>query len=207
MSKTGPKTSPPTPLTGRSTPSRRSLRAGAVRRAAGRLTGDWRFAVDRGDRHLTETTRQIQGAGGKGSGGGGNTHVPTESRDTLRSKQIAHVIDLVSEGEIEGFSGDALQRIYLDDTPIRNPDGSLNLSDITLQYRSGTPLQEPVSGYGFDTAYEAPVAVELKYDKPVVRTLGNENTTALRVTLSVPQLTYQNPETGDLSGSSVEFRI
>src|SRR5260363_216547 len=50
-------------------------------------------------------------------------------------------------------------------------------------------------------------SVELKYDKPVVRTLGNENTTALRVTLSVPQLTYQNPETGDLSGSSVEFRI
>src|SRR5260363_319354 len=118
MSKTGPKTSPPTPLTGRSTPSRKvtacrccTASCGSAHRCLALRCRPGRSPFD-GD-HAPDSRR-----GRQGSGGGGNTHVPTESRDTLRSKQIAHVIDLVSEGEIEGFSGDALQRIYLDDTPI-----------------------------------------------------------------------------------------
>lgn len=41
--------------------------------------------------------------------------VAQEAADSLRSKQFARVIDLVSEGEIEGLVN-GLESVYLDDT-------------------------------------------------------------------------------------------
>ncbi len=44
------------------------------------------------------------GGGGKGGGGGGGTtHVPSEADDSLQSVQFASVLDLISEGEIDGI--------------------------------------------------------------------------------------------------------
>ena len=42
------------------------------------------------------------GGGGKGGGGGGGSASVTV--DNLNSKQVARILDLLSEGEIEGFS-------------------------------------------------------------------------------------------------------
>ena len=73
-------------------------------------------------------TKYVQGAGGGGGkGGGGGAHTPTESDDTLQSIQFASVLDLVSEGEIQGLD-DGNKSIFLDDTPVQNPDGSNNFS-------------------------------------------------------------------------------
>jgi len=44
------------------------------------------------------------GGGGKGGGGGGSGRVAQESPDSLRSIAYASVLDLVSEGEIEGLA-------------------------------------------------------------------------------------------------------
>ena len=45
----------------------------------------------------------IIGSGGGGKGGGGGGRTPHEDKDNLDSKQFAKVLDLISEGEIEGL--------------------------------------------------------------------------------------------------------
>lgn len=50
-------------------------------------------------------TALIAGAGssGGGKGGGGAARTPTTERDSLDSRQYAQLVDLVSEGEIQGL--------------------------------------------------------------------------------------------------------
>ena len=66
------------------------------------------------------TKKAIRGSGGNGGGGGGGGH---EASDTLRSKQIATVIDVLCEGPIVGLVNGA-QSIYLNETALQNADGS-----------------------------------------------------------------------------------
>ena len=146
----------------------------------------------------------LRGAGGGGGkGGGGSSHVPTEAPNTLRSRAYARVIDVISEGEIEGLV-DGLKSIYLDDTPIQADDGSMNFSGVTVAWRNGLPTQSYVPGFAA-VENEIAVATEVKNVAPVVRAISNKNLSAVRVTVSVPQLFYQS--TGDLSGTSVEIAI
>lgn len=149
--------------------------------------------------------RGAGGGGGGGKGGGGSTHVPTEAPNTLRSRAYARVIDVVSEGEIDGLV-DGLKSIYLDDTPIANADGSMNFSGVSVAWRNGLPTQSYVPGFAA-VENEIAVATEVKASAPVVRAISNQNLSAVRVTVSVPQLSYQNPQNGDLSGTSVEIAI
>lgn len=51
---------------------------------------------------------RIEGRGGKDSGS-----TPSEDRDSLRSTQIADVLDLISEGECQGLKN-GLKSLYLD---------------------------------------------------------------------------------------------
>lgn len=148
--------------------------------------------------------RGAGGGGGKG-GGGGSTRVPTEAPNTLRSRAYARVIDVISEGEIDGLV-DGLKSIYLDDTPIQADDGSMNFSGVTVAWRNGLPTQSYVPGFAA-VENEIAVATEVKNVAPVVRAISNPNLSAVRVTVSVPQLSYQDPSTGDLSGTSVEIAI
>jgi predicted phage tail protein len=69
----------------------------------------------------------IDGSGG-GGGKGGEARAPEEDAESLRSRSEASFVAVLSEGEVEGFEDgvDPLQRIYLDGTPIKNTDGSLN---------------------------------------------------------------------------------
>ncbi|MCX8016419.1 MAG: hypothetical protein N2690_00755 [Rhodocyclaceae bacterium] len=154
-------------------------------------------------------THPIRGAGGGGGGGkgggGGSARAAIEAPDSLRSRAYARVIDVVSEGEIEGLV-DGLKSIYLDDTPIQNPDGSLNFSGISAVWRNGTQAQDHIPGFAAAET-EIAVATEVKASAPVVRSISNTNLTAVRVTVSVPQLTYQDPQTGDISGTSVDMTI
>lgn len=70
-------------------------------------------------------------------GGGGRK--PTEDAESLRSRSEATFVGLLSEGEVQGFEEgvDPLTRIYLDDTPIKNKDGSLNFS--VNNFYTGSP--------------------------------------------------------------------
>lgn len=148
----------------------------------------------------------VSGAGGGGKGGGGgSTHVPTEAPDSLRSRAYARVLDLVCEGEIEGLV-DGLKSVYLDETPVQNADGTMNFGGVTLYSRAGTQSQAYVPGFGAAES-EVAVGVEVKQSQSVTRQVTNTNATAVRVTVGVPRLTFQDPTNGDLRGTSVQIAI
>jgi predicted phage tail protein len=147
----------------------------------------------------------IIGAGGGGKGGGGSARVAQEAPDSLRSKAYARVVDLISEGEIEGLV-DGLQSVYLDDTPIQNADGTTNFSGVTLETRDGTQQQSYVPGFS-SVENEVPVGVEIKASQPVVRSITDPDVDAVRIKVSVGQLTNQDTTNGDLNGSAVSFSI
>lgn len=147
----------------------------------------------------------IIGAGGGGKGGGGSARVAQEAPDSLRSKAYARVVDLVCEGEIEGLAA-GLQSVYLDDTPIQNPDGSYNFTGITLETRPGTQQQSYIPGFS-SVENEVAVGVECKANQPVVRTINDPDVDAVRIKVSIPTLTLQDTTNGDLNGTSVSYAI
>jgi predicted phage tail protein len=153
---------------------------------------------------MSELIRGAKGGGG-GGGGGGSSHVPAEAPDSLRSRAFARVIDCVSEGEIDGLV-DGLKSIYLDDTPLQAADGSYNFSGVTVITRNGTQSQAHIPGFAAVES-EVSVATEVKASTPVVRSISNTNLSAVRITISVPRLTYQDPSTGDLTGTWVVIAV
>lgn len=151
-------------------------------------------------------TRAIQGyKGGKGGGGGGGG-VPSEDPDSLRSRQFARIIDVISEGEIEGLATGDLQSVYLDKTPLMNADGSYNFSGVTVVTRNGTQAQSHIEGFPSVESEQA-VNVQVTNSTPVVRTITDEVYDSARVTLSLPQMFYTDTATGKTSGSSVNWKI
>ena len=150
-------------------------------------------------------SRLIIGAGGGGKGGDSGGRVARESPDSLRSKAYARVVDLVCEGEIEGLPN-GLASVYLDETPIQNADGSFNFTGVTLESRNGAQQQTYIPGFS-SVENEISVGVESKFAQPVVRTISDSDVDAVRVKVSIPVLSYQNPSTGDLTGTSVNFAI
>jgi predicted phage tail protein len=148
----------------------------------------------------------VAGAGGSGGGkggGGGSANAPVEAPDSLRSIQYARVINLVCEGEVEAITA---QSIYVDDTPLANPDGSWNFSGAAIDWRTGTASQSPITGFSA-TESETTVGVVVTAAAPVVRSVTNPNMTSFRITLGFPALTTQNPTTGDLTGATVQLGI
>jgi len=145
------------------------------------------------------------GGGGKGGGGGGSARVAVESPDSLRSKAFARVLDLICEGEIEGLV-DGAKSVYLDETPLQNADGSYNFQGLELTSRNGTQWQQYIPGFPAVES-ETYVGVEVKASAAVTRQITNPNLDAVRVRISTPQLTSQNTQNGDISGTSVSYRF
>ncbi|HGN0316526.1 TPA: host specificity protein J, partial [Proteus mirabilis] len=139
--------------------------------------------------------------GAKGGGGGG--HTPTESPDSLLSESTAKILLAISEGEIAGGLDDT--RIFLDDTPIGNVDGTKNFEGVTWEFRPGSEHQEYIQGIP-SVDSETSVGLELKDDQPYVRSINNTQLSAVRIRLSVPQL-FQQHDNGDTTGYRIEYAI
>ena len=149
----------------------------------------------------------IIGAGGDGGkgGGGGSSRTPSAAPDSLDSRQYANVIDLISEGEIEGLA-DGFKSIFLNNTVLQNPDNSYNFQDVTIYTRNGTQNQTyiPLSG-GIED--EKPVGITVVKAVPQVRTITDVDVDAVRITISIPSLQRIDNTNGDTSGSSVRLQI
>ncbi|MCT7285571.1 phage tail protein, partial [Proteus mirabilis] len=139
--------------------------------------------------------------GAKGGGGGG--HTPTESPDSLLSESTAKILLAISEGEIAGGLDDT--RIFLDDTPIGNADGTKNFEGVTWEFRPGSEHQEYIQGIP-SVDSETSVELELKDEQPYVRSINNTQLSAVRIRLSVPQL-FQQHDNGDTTGYRIEYAI
>ena len=146
----------------------------------------------------------IRGAkGGKGGGGGGR--VAQEAPDSLRSIAYASVLDLVSEGEIEGLAN-GLKSVYFNQTPLQNDNGSFNFTGATVVATNGSQAQSYIEGFP-NVENELPVGLKVENSSPIVRTINDEDIDAVRVRISIPQLTEQNLTNGDLNGSEVTYAI
>jgi hypothetical protein len=146
----------------------------------------------------------IAGAGGSSKGGGGGGGTPTEAEDNLNSTQYATVLDLISEGEIEGLK-DGDKSIYLDDTPLQNPDGSYNFEDVTVSTRTGTQSQAWLSG-AKQVENEIAVNVTVEKGTPVTRTITSTEVDAVKITITVPALQIFQDD-GDIVGSSFKLNV
>jgi len=150
---------------------------------------------------------RIRGAGGGGGGKGGDSggHTPTEAPDSLRSRQYARVIDLVAEGEIGGLVN-GLASVYLDNTPVINPNGTANFKGVNLVSRNGTQGQSYITGFA-DAESEIAVSAEFTAAAPLVRSVTNTDVDAVRVTIDIPQLYQVSTSTGDTTGTRLDIAI
>ena len=148
----------------------------------------------------------IQGAGGGGKGG--KQRAPIEAPDSLQSIAYAQVLDILSEGEIEGFADNdhPLRCIYLNETPIENEDGSLNFKNVQMDFRPGSQTQDYIKGFD-GVQNEIGVGVELRDDTPWTRAITNLNLSSVRVRISVPALSKANTSNGDINGYSIALKI
>lgn len=145
------------------------------------------------------------GGGGKGGGGGGGaSRTPTEADDSLQSVQYGSVLDLLSEGEIEGIEG-GNKGIYLEGTPIQSAAGTDNFTGYTVVTRNGTQNQTYISQQ-IGTESEKPVNVEVLQTTPVIRTISDSDVDRVRVTIQLPSLQIIEDD-GDIVGHSAQIQI
>ncbi len=145
------------------------------------------------------------------SGGSSQARTPVEQSDNLKSVAYAQVLDLISEGEIEGLVS-GLESVYLNDTPLQNSNGTYNFPGVDVETRLGSQVQDVIPRFT-TTSNEIGVGVEVKKFSvgttpgDVIRRITNTSVTSVRVRISVPALTLQNITTGDLTGTEVRYRI
>ena len=153
---------------------------------------------------------------------------PTREPDTLHSRQFATFLDLVSEGEIEGFAtaskegrtkgttaynNAALKDVFLNDTPVlrstadsTNPQTTdFNFQDVKFTPRFGTGSQTKIAGIESSVSTTS-VGVDVTASTPVTRQITNTNVDAVKVSITFPQL-QKATDAGDLLGSSVQLKV
>ena len=138
---------------------------------------------------------------GKGGGGG---HTPVEAKETSRSKQLIKIIDVISDGEVEGLA-DGMKSVYFDNTPVQNKDGSYNFSNVQLEGRVGSQVQDVISGFN-TSEKEVSVGTQVRKNLPITRTVTDNKVSRLRLTIGVQSLFSQN-ENGDTNGTTVNLVI
>lgn len=136
--------------------------------------------------------------------GGGSQHTPYEEPDNLKSRQVLSLIDLISEGPIEGPVG-GLKGVFLNDTPVISASGEANFSGVNAEWRSCTQTQSYLSGFPA-VENEIRVDVEIKVGKPVVRSITDPDINRVRVTVGVQAL-LQMEDDGDMYGTTVELSV
>ena len=175
---------------------------------------------------MIEKKHLIRGA--KGNDPPPSPPQPTREPDTLHSRQFATFLDLVSEGEIEGFAtaskegrtkgttaynNAALKDVFLNDTPVLRASADstdpqttdFNFQDVKFTPRFGTGSQTKIPGIESSVSTTS-VGVEVTASTPVTRQITNTNVDAARVSITFPQLQRATNE-GDLLGSEVQLKI
>ena len=118
---------------------------------------------------------------------------PTISNDanTLFSKSSIRLLDVLSEGEIEGFAtpDDPERSIFFDDTPLEDSSGTRNFVFDNFAYRFGTQDQTYLTGFATS---RTPVTVNADVgddvDDSIVRTLTDDDVDSVDIRLTFPAL-------------------
>ena len=159
------------------------------------------------------------------NGGGGGTITLVHS--AIQSKQAINLLEVISEGEIEGFPSAvgltrgteaynkaALKDIFLSSTPIVRPsanpsnitEADFNFKGIKFEPRFGTSDQTFIKAIS-DIENEEAVGVRVTNASPVTRTISDSNIDAIRVTIRFDALVSINEKDGKNIGTSVDVFI
>lgn len=144
-----------------------------------------------------------------GSGFGGSKSSSPEPPETEeisnKSTSRAFVVELLSEGEIEGLV-DGAKGIYLDDTPVQDEDGEYNFTGFRYSFRPGRSNQGLLRGFADEITSEIAVGVDLEEENErITRSIINPELDAIRLRLQIALQRIQ--ENGDIDGDFIEFKI
>ncbi|HDR1156767.1 TPA: host specificity protein J [Pasteurella multocida] len=139
-----------------------------------------------------------------GGGAGGGGHTPYEATESGRSKQFVKIVEIISEGEIQGLV-DGVKSVYLDKTPIQASDDSYNFKNVDAQGRIGTQDQDLLEGFN-TSEKEVSVGAQVRKLTPLTRTVTDNKVSRLRFTVGVQSLFSQNDK-GDTYGAKVDLMI
>ncbi|HHP1725077.1 TPA: phage tail tip fiber protein [Klebsiella pneumoniae] len=145
----------------------------------------------------------ISGRGGSKGGGGART--PVEANDTINSRAMASVLDLLGEGVIGGLV-DGAKSILLNDTPLQNADGSYNFSGVTWWFRDGSQDQTVIDGFDFIETPKS-VGMQLKQTSQVNVSLDSADSDRVRVVMKFPSLRKIDKKSGDTNGTTVQYKF
>jgi predicted phage tail protein len=149
---------------------------------------------------------------------------PNIPSDVLASKQFQTLVELLGEGEIEGFPSatgskgsteyntSALKDVFLNSvqvlqqnagtTPI---DSDFNFQNVSFEPRFGTSSQTPIKNIS-ESETESSVQQTVTTSSPVSVSITNTNIDAVRVTVAFPEL-QEFTDDGDINGAEVELNI
>ena len=158
--------------------------------------------------------------------GGGSPTAPV-SHGSVQSRQAVNIVEVISEGEIEGFPSAAgltqgtdaynkasLKDVFLDKTPIvKSTANSSNITDADFNFqrvlfktRFGTANQTSIPVVS-DIETEVSVNAPVTNAAPVTRTITESNIDEVRVTIRFDALVNINEKDGKNLGTTVDVFI
>ena len=136
-------------------------------------------------------------------GGSDKPKTPSEAPDSLRSIAIAKILIAVGEGEFEGTPTG--RDIYLDNTPLQDPQGNMNFPNVKWEWRTGSVDQPYIQGIP-SVENETTISTELRSGTPWVRAINNTQLSAIRLRFAWPALQAVDAE-NNINGYRIEYKV
>jgi predicted phage tail protein len=136
-------------------------------------------------------------------GGSSKPKTPTEAPDSLRSVAVAKMLIAMGEGEFAG--NPTAQDIYLDNTPLQDPQGNMNFPNVKFEYRNGSIEQDYIQGIP-SVENETTLGIELRSGTPWVRAITNTDLSAVRLRFAWPMLQAVDAS-GNVNGYRIEYKV
>jgi predicted phage tail protein len=136
-------------------------------------------------------------------GGEEKPKTPTEAPDSLRSVAIAKMLIAIGEGEFEGTP--TARDIYLDNTPLQDPQGNMNFPNVKWEWRTGAVDQTYIQGIP-SIENETTISTELRSGTPWVRAISNTQLSAVRVRFAWPALQSVDAS-NNINGYRIEYKV
>jgi predicted phage tail protein len=136
-------------------------------------------------------------------GGSDKPKSPTEAPDSLRSVAMAKILIAIGEGEFAG--NPSAQDIYLDNTPLQDPQGNMNFPNVKWEFRTGSVEQGYIQGIP-SVANETSLGIELRSGTPWVRAISNIELSAVRLRFAWPALQSVDAS-GNVNGYQIEYKV
>nr|BFD43164.1 phage tail protein [Pseudomonas sp. FFPRI_1] len=136
-------------------------------------------------------------------GGEKKPKAPIEAPDSLRSVAIAKMLIAVGEGEFEGVP--TARDIYLDNTPLQDPQGNMNFPNVKWEWRTGAVDQTYIQGIP-SVENETTISTELRSGTPWVRAINNIQLSAVRLRFAWPML-QSIDAAGNINGYRISYKV